>query len=116
MPQAELTRQQVVVTERKRTELEFTIDVSPPAGKSMQVFHTDDIDERLPKGSMLNVLCNLLMPSGEKVLIDHVTITPARKRVKITVQLSAELSCEIAGRGRVDTALRTCEFDPSFVV
>lgn len=114
MPQAELTRQQVLITEKKRTELEFSIDETSHVNRPVQVFHTDNIDDLLPKGSMLNVLCNLLMPKDERVLIDHVTIKPRRKRVQIVVQLSAELSCEIAGRGRVDTALRTCNFDPSF--
>jgi hypothetical protein len=118
MSQAELTtKQQVFITEVKRTSLEFSLEeVQLPTGgiTPLTVFHTDNVDNLLPKGSMLNVLCNLLMPKGEKVLIDHVIIKQRRNRLQIGIQLSALLEREIAARGRVDAALRTCHFEPTF--
>jgi hypothetical protein len=116
MPQAAQAAQQVQVREVQRTTLQFSLpEAMPPGCKSpLSVFHTDDVDELLPKGNMLHVLCSLLMPKGESVLIDHVTMKSRRSRTMVEVQLSAELSRHFAARGRVDTALRMCNFEPSF--
>lgn len=107
----------VCVTKAMRSILKFSIpeDLLPQNYLRLNVFRGDNLEDLFPgeEQKRLHRLCKALLPDERCGLIDHIRIARGRNRTDFVVQLDAELVSEGAF-GRVDAALRCCDYEPAY--
>jgi hypothetical protein len=118
MTQVMQEKQELLVSEEKGLFF-FSIeeDMLPGHLENASVFESTDLESMFPGDGCegLRALCAVLLPEERFTKIGFMLISRERNKPRTNFKLVrvADHPCESA-RGRVDTALRICGFEPRF--